>query len=105
MASVGASSDDGRFRLGSDVFTARAHLGMQNPDGSCGFNAGVSATLVGAEGTATAGPVSVTLGAAIGFAAALSLGVRDADHDGKAEICGRIEYGVGAAGVCVEKWW
>jgi hypothetical protein len=105
MASIGASSADSRFRVGTDVFTARAHLGMQNPDGSVGFNAGLSGTIVGAEGTATAGPVAVTLGASIGWAAGVSLGVRDADHDGKAEICGRIEYGVGTAGVCVEKWW
>jgi hypothetical protein len=105
MARVGASTDDGHFSARSEVLTAQARAGFNNPDGSSGIGASMGATVVSAEATATLGPVSLTVGASIGSTVGASLGVRDGDGDGKPEVCGRVEFGVGTVGLCVEKWW
>jgi len=105
MARMGGSTDDGHFSAGGDVFTAHAQAGFDNQDGSSGFGVSVGATVVGGEVTGTLGPASLTLGASVGTTVGGSLGVRDGDKDGKVEICGRVEFGVGAVGLCVEKWW
>jgi hypothetical protein len=105
MARVGVSSDDGHFNLRGEVFTAKAHLGIHNPDGSTGVNAGLGATIAGLEGTATVGPLSVTGGVSGGAVLAGSIGVRDGDGDGKAELCGWVEAGPWTVGACLERFW
>lgn len=102
---VGMSSDDGHFDIRGEAFTAKAHLGMQNPDGSVGLNAGIGVTAVGIEGTGTLGPLSATIGASISANLAGSVGIRDGDHDGKAEICARAELTVMTFGLCIERPW
>ncbi len=105
MARVGVSSDNGHFNVRGEVFTAKAHLGIHNPDGSTGVNAGIGGTIVGVEGTATVGPVSVTGGVSAGAVLAGSIGVRDGDGDGKPELCGRVETGPWTVGACFERFW
>jgi hypothetical protein len=105
MARIGGSTDDGHFAARGEVFTAHAQIGLDNQDGSSGFGISVGASVVGAEVTGTLGPASLTAGASIGSTIGASLGVRDGDGDGKLEACGRLEFGVGAVGLCVEKWW
>jgi hypothetical protein len=105
MARMGGSTDDGHFAARGEVFTAQAHSGIHNADGSTGFGASMGATVVGGEATGTLGPVSLTAGASVGSTVGASIGVRDGDRDGKREICGRVEFGVGTVGLCVEKWW
>jgi hypothetical protein len=105
MARIGGSTDDGHFGARGEVFSAQARAGIHNPDGSTGLGASTGVTVVGAEVTGTLGPVSLTAGASVGAIVGGSLGVRDGDGDGKTEVCGRVEFGVGAVGLCVEKWW
>lgn len=105
MARMGASTADGYFSTHVEVFTAQAHAAFDNTDGSTGLGASVGTTIVGADVTGTLGPVSLTLGASVGATVGGSIGVRDGDHDGKPELCGRVDFGAGAVGVCVEKWW
>jgi hypothetical protein len=105
MARMGGSTDDGYFGARGEVFTAQARSGIHNSDGSTGFGASVGVTVAGGEVTGTLGPVSLTTGASIGSTVGGSVGVRDGDHDGKPELCGRVEFGVGTVGICVEKWW
>jgi hypothetical protein len=104
MAHFGISRDDGRLAARGDVFSANAHIGTKSPDGSQGFNIGAAATIVSGEATFPIGDsLTVTVGAAASVGASLSLGIRDSDQDGKAEICGRVEYLWGIAGLCIEK--
>jgi len=105
MARMGGSTDDAHFSARGEVFTAQAHAGLDNADGSTGFGASMGTTIVGGEVTGTLGPVSVTVGAAAGATVGASFGARDSDHDGKTEYCGRVDFGVGSVGVCVEKRW
>jgi hypothetical protein len=105
MARMGASTDDGHFAVRGEVFTAQAHAGVDNADGSTGFGASMGSAIVGGEVTGTWGPVSLTFGAAAGATVGASAGVRDSDHDGKIEYCGRVDFGVGSIGACVEKRW
>jgi hypothetical protein len=103
MGHLGISSDDGRTALRGDVFAATAHLGTKNADGSEGFNIGGGATVLSIEGTVPIGDsVTATVGVAMSAGASVSLGVRDADHDGKIEYCGHVEVLFGIAGLCVE---
>jgi hypothetical protein len=74
-------------------------------DGSIGLNAGIGVTAVGIEGTGTLGPLSATIGASVSANLAGSVGIRDGDHDGKAEICARAELTVMTFGVCIERPW
>jgi len=104
MAHLGISRDDGRLAFRGDVFSANAHVGTKNADGSRGFNVGAAAAIVSGEATVPLGEsVTLTVGAAASVGASLSIGVRDADQDGKAEVCGRVEYLWGIAGLCIEK--
>jgi len=105
MARMGGSTQDGHFGVRGEVFTAHARASFDNPDGSVGLGASIGVTVVGAEGTGTLGPASLTLGASIGSTVGGSLGVRDGDSDGNPELCGRVEFGVGTVGLCIEKWW
>ena len=105
MARLGISSDDGHFNTRVDALTLKAHLGTQNADGSVGLNAGIGATVIGIEGTATLGPVSATLGVSASATLAGSVGVRDGDHDGKSELCARAEFGPWTLGACMERFW
>lgn len=97
MARLGISSDSGANNATMDIFTAQAHAGVYNKDGTTGINAGATAVAVGVEGTASTGASGVTGGVSIGVGAEYSAGVRDADGDGYGEIGlrGTLELGVG----------
>ncbi len=97
MARMGISSDSGANNATMDIFTAQAHAGFYNKDGSTGINVGATAVAVGVEGTASTGASGVTGGVSIGVGAEYSAGVRDADGDGYGEIAlrGTLELGVG----------
>ena len=97
MARLGVSSDDGSNNASMDIFTAQAHAGIYNKDGSTGLNVGATAVAIGVEGTASTGASGVTGGVSIGLGAEYSAGVRDADGDGYGEIGlrGTLELGVG----------
>ena len=105
MARMGGSTDNLHFSARGEAFTAQARVGEQNADGSTGLGASIGATVVGGELTGTLGFLSLTGGASIGATYGASVGVRDSDHDGKTEYCGRLDFGVGSAGACVEKFW
>ena len=105
MARIGGSTDDLHFSARGEVFTAQAHVGDNNADGSTGLGASIGATVVGGELTGTLGALSLTGGASVGATYGASVGVRDSDHDGKTEYCGRLDFGVGSAGACLEKFW
>lgn len=105
MARVGGATDDRHWEARGEVFTAQARASTDNADGSTGLGASIGATVVGGEVTGTWGPVSVTGGVSLGQTYGASIGVRDSDHDGKTEYCGRVEFGAGTIGVCVEKRW
>jgi hypothetical protein len=110
---IGASKDDGTASATVDAFTARAAIGIHNPDGSTGLNLGLSATTLGFEGSHTFGSSapkeisgrSDTGGAALGVGGEASIGLRDADHDGRLELCVRMGAKVGTIGYCLEKPW
>lgn len=85
-----------------EAFSGRLGVGVDNRDGSCGLNAGGSVSLVGAELTAEYSGNSLTLGGSLGQAAAGSIGLRDADGDGRPELCIRLEGGPGIFGACIE---
>lgn len=88
-----------------EVLTARANLGEHNDDGSLGGNIGVGGTLGGIEGTLETPYGSLTAGSSISVGASGSMGVRDADHDGKLEFCAKFSIPAYTLGACVEKFW
>ena len=92
-------------QVSGEVFTAQAHATFDNPDGSTGAGASAGATLIGGEVTLRDGADSLTLGASAGVTLGASYGVRDVDHDGQPEFCGRVDVGAGSVGVCIEKRW
>ena len=100
MARVGVSGKNGS--IGAEAFTLRANAGFQNDDGSVGVNAGVGATIVGAEGTLTNGADSVTAGVSLGPSIGGSVGIRDNDKDGISEWCIKVSAGFVTGGVCYE---
>jgi len=103
LVHLGVSSDDGRKAVRDELFTATARSGIENVDGSIGVHLGAGAAIATVEATWPLGDLgSVTLGATAGVGAAGSIGVRDADKDGKGELCGRVEYLWGIVGLCVE---
>lgn len=105
MARLGISSDSGANSASMDIFTAQAHAGIYNKDGSTGINVGATAVAVGVEGTASTGASGVTGGVSIGVGAEYSAGIRDADGDGYGEIGlrGTLELGVGVTiGIQIE---
>jgi hypothetical protein len=84
-----------------ETFTARAQAGIYNDDGSKGLNLGAGAAAIGFEGT-IGGANSATFGVAASVGAAVSFGVRDADHDGRTELCARVALGATTFGLCLE---
>jgi hypothetical protein len=105
MARVGSATRNGSLAGAVEVFTAKANAGPHNSDGSRGLNVGAVATAVGLEGTWNGDYLSVSAGASVGVGGEISLGKRDADHDGRAEYCLRVSGGALAfftAGVCIE---
>ena len=84
-----------------ETFTLRANVGIHNDDGSVGLNIGAGVTAVGFEGTA-GDANSVTYGVGAGVGAGASVGARDVDSDGKAELCARLSFGPVTVGACVE---
>jgi len=85
-----------------DIMSGRAGSSSENCDGSHGLNAGLVGSLVTGELSADFSGNSVTVGATAGVGVAGSLGVRDADKDGKSEACARAEVGPFILGLCVE---
>lgn len=105
MARIGGSTDDQHFSARGEAFTAQFRVSVDNVDGSTGMGASIGATVVGGEVTGTLGPISLTGGTSVGLTYGAAVGLRDSDKDGKTEYCGRLDFGVGSAGVCVEKFW
>ncbi len=89
----------------ADAAVARANLGEHNDDGSIGGNLGLAAELVGVEGTLNTPIGSVTYGNSMSTGASGSMGVRDADHDGKPEFCAKFSIPEYTVGACVEQFW
>lgn len=86
----------------AEALTANAHLGTDNADGSIGLNAGAVAALASGEATIKHSGWSITAGLAAGIGLEAHFGVRDDDHDGNPEFCGRLAVGVGIGGACIE---
>jgi hypothetical protein len=99
---TGGKIGRGTLKASAETFSARAAVGTENPDGSRGVNAGLSASALSGELTAESSGNSFTIGGSFGPAAAGSVGVRDADHDGQSELCVRVEAGPVILGACVE---
>jgi hypothetical protein len=96
----GFSSERGKVSV--DLLSAAAEVGTHNADGSKGFNIGASAVAAAAEGTLKwNGTDQATLGVAAGVGFQLSVGTRDADHDGKREACIRVVE-ILTLGLCME---
>jgi hypothetical protein len=85
-----------------EAFTASAHIGIENSDGSRGFNAGASATAAGAEVTVKRDGSSATIGVVAGAGGEAHVGLRDADGDGRVELCVRLGAMFLIAGGCYE---
>jgi hypothetical protein len=95
------SKDPGQS-LSVEKLSFKANLGAMNSDGSVGINAGIGATLIGIEGTATISGNSLTVGLSAGAGAEVSVGVRDFDKDGSPEMCARISVLFVTLGTCME---
>ena len=99
------TTSDGMLSVKYEAGTAMVGSGLDNSDGSRGFNVGVSANALGVEATFESdnGGSSCTVGAAAGLGAAFSLGVRDQDNDGGLEGCIPATVGPLTLGACVER--
>lgn len=86
----------------SEHATLNAHYGTENSDGSRGLNIGASATVAAAEITITDSGSSRTIGVSEGIGAESHVGVRDADKDGRPELCVRVGALFFTAGACFE---
>ena len=102
MMRVGVSSDDGRQSATVEVLTARANIGIHNPDGSTGFNAGAMAVGGGVEGTANYSGNSITGGLSLSAGAEGYVGVRDSDGDGSKELSVRVSVMFFTVGFAIE---
>jgi hypothetical protein len=89
----------------ADGPSLRASLGVHNDDGSLGGNLGLGGNALGFEATLSTPVGSVTYGDGLSLAASGSIGVRDADHDGKPEYCAKVSLPAYTFGVCLEKFW
>jgi hypothetical protein len=99
---VGVTAAGGRATIVGEVLAADVELGTRNPDGSRGVGIGAGVVLGGVEATFQLGDdSSLTLGASVGLGLHLSVGFRDADHDGKPAVCARIAEFFALAG-CIE---
>ena len=88
-----------------NVLGADASVGTQNADGSVGAHANFGAQVAGFEATVSVPNFSLTIGFGEGVGGELSIGVRDADQDGRLEVCARASlasvFGL-LIGVCFE---
>jgi hypothetical protein len=89
----------------TDGPSLRANLGVHDDDGSLGGNVGLGANALGFEATLSTPVGSVTYGDGLSLAASGSIGVRDADHDGKPEFCTKFSIPAYTFGACLEKFW
>lgn len=89
----------------TEVGLVRANLGENNDDGSVGGNIGAGAELAGGEATLSAPFGSLTGGLSVSLSLSGSMGVRDADHDGKEEYCGKFSIPAYTLGACIERFW
>jgi hypothetical protein len=96
---------DYRLSLTGDAAAARANLGEHNDDGSIGGNIGSGLEVVGGEATIDTPYGSLTGGLSLSASLSGSMGVRDADHDGKLEFCAKFSIPAFTVGACVEKFW
>lgn len=96
----------GASKAGSSVsgeaFTASAHVGIHNSDGSVGLHVGATATVVAVEATGAKSGSSSTMGLSAGRGAEAHVGVRDIDGDHKPEVCFRVAMGPVIVGKCLE---
>lgn len=88
-----------------EVGVVRANLGEHNDDGSLGGNIGSGVELVGREVTIDTPVGSLTGGLSISMSLSGSMGVRDADHDGKPEFCAKFSVPAYTLGACIERPW
>jgi hypothetical protein len=102
LARLTGSNAPGSATGSIDVLTARLAAGTRNVDGSRGLNAGATAIGVGIEGTLQGAGWSGTAGASLGLGAEASIGLRDADGDGHAEVCARAVFAWWTLGGCAE---
>lgn len=100
LARVGAIGE----HLGAAVetMTLTAHGGFLNSDGSRGINYGVSANFIAGEVRAERSGNRLTLGLGAGVSLGGHIGIRDADGDGRPEICARGSIGPVDIGGCIE---
>ena len=89
----------------AEALAPRVNLGEHNDDGSLGGNLGAAVDLAGAELTISTPIGSVTGGMSLSVGASGSLGVRDADHDGKPEFCAKFSVPAFTLGACLEQFW
>jgi len=98
----GMSFDGGRAEISGELFAVGAEVGTRNADGSQGVGLGAGVVFAGVEATLKLGDdSSVTIGASSGMGFHVSLGLRDADQDGKPALCGRVVELFTIAG-CIE---
>lgn len=91
-----------QIAIGVEAFTARAHAGVHNDDGSVGANLGALATAAGIEATLSYSGWSLTAGLSISEGFAVSSGERNADADEIPERCFRMSLGPATLGFCSE---
>ena len=93
------------FSITGEALTARGNVGEHGDDGSLGGSLGAGAELIGAEATLNTPMGSITYGNSVSVSLSGSMGVRDADHDGKPEFCGKFSVPAYTVGACVEQFW
>ncbi|MET0794224.1 MAG: hypothetical protein ABW061_22065 [Polyangiaceae bacterium] len=90
----------------TDVASGRVNLGEHNDDGSIGGNIGAGGDLAGTEATLdTPGGNSFSYGASQSAGASGSIGVRDANHDGRPEFCAKFSLPAFTLGACIQQFW
>lgn len=87
-----------------DVGSGGAAFGVVNGDGSVGMHLNASANVVAYEGSYDRGGFRVSGGASFGAGGGGSVGLRDADGDGRIEICSSIGVGPVSVGACYEPY-
>ncbi|MEI9937648.1 MAG: hypothetical protein WDO69_10555 [Pseudomonadota bacterium] len=102
---LAVSSHDYGVTVTAEAGVARANLGEKNDDGSIGGNIGSGVELAGVEVTVDTPVGSVTYGQSVSMSLGGSMGVRDADHDGKPEFCAKFSIPAYTVGACVEDFW
>jgi hypothetical protein len=99
---VRVSTPGDRAQFTGELLAAGVELGTRNLDGSKGVGIGAGVVVTGFEATLKlASDSSITLGASAGVGLHVSVGLRDADHDGKPALCARVVEFVTLGG-CIE---